>query len=179
MEEFQLASLPRLTYDKLQLTCLEPPSWCVTQPHLAGRVGYDISPPARKILLLSCLSKAPMASRSTVSMQQSAEADWINWHKMHFTYSTCWTDECVTNRLRMEAMWDCVYLGYGAMRRTAIRINKLSALDQIQLGWYQSSTLCMEFFIKALQTLSCFCTAPKAGLVVWREFVCFLAMTQW
>lgn len=44
--------LPRLTYDKLQLSCPELPSWCVTQAHLASAVGCDISPPVRKILLL-------------------------------------------------------------------------------------------------------------------------------
>lgn len=35
---------------------LEPPRRCVTQPHLAGVAGYDISPPAKKILLLLLLS---------------------------------------------------------------------------------------------------------------------------
>lgn len=52
--------LPELTYDKLQLSCPEPPSWCVTQAHLAGAVGCDISPPAKKILLL-CLKTPPGA----------------------------------------------------------------------------------------------------------------------
>lgn len=31
-----------LTLDKLQLSHLELPSWCVTQPHLARAVSYDI-----------------------------------------------------------------------------------------------------------------------------------------
>lgn len=57
--------LPELTYDKLQQSCPEPPSWCVTEAHLAGAVGCDISPPAKKILRL--FLKTP--SRSSVSVQ--------------------------------------------------------------------------------------------------------------
>lgn len=51
-----LSSL-RLTNDKPQLSCLEPPTWCVTQPHLEGLAGFDISPPAKSILRLPCPSK--------------------------------------------------------------------------------------------------------------------------
>lgn len=50
-------SSPRLTNDKPQLSCLEPPTRRVTQPHLVGLAGYDISPPAKNILLPSCPSK--------------------------------------------------------------------------------------------------------------------------
>lgn len=56
IEEFQLASFLELTYDKLQLSRLELPRWCVTQSHLDSVVGCDISPPAKKILFLLLLS---------------------------------------------------------------------------------------------------------------------------
>lgn len=52
--------LPKLTCDKLQQSCPELPSWCVTQAHLASAVGCDISPPAKKILRL-CLKTPPGA----------------------------------------------------------------------------------------------------------------------
>lgn len=47
----------RLTNDKPQLSCLEPPTWYVTQPHLEWLAGCDISPRAKNILVLYCPSK--------------------------------------------------------------------------------------------------------------------------
>lgn len=72
--------LPRLTYDKLQLSCPELPSRCVTRAHLASAVGCDISPPAKKILLL-CL-KTPPGALSLCSLNLLTQNGFWN----------CWTD---------------------------------------------------------------------------------------
>lgn len=58
--------LAELTYNKLQRPWPELPSWCVTQAHLAGAVGCDISPPAKKILLLYL--KTPPGALSLYSL---------------------------------------------------------------------------------------------------------------
>lgn len=73
--------LPRLTYDKLQLSCPELPSRCVTQAHLASAVGCDISPPAKKILLL-CL-KTPPGALSLCSLNLLTQNGFWN----------CWSDQ--------------------------------------------------------------------------------------
>lgn len=67
--------LPELTYDKLQQSCPEPPSWCVTQAHLAGAVGCDISPPAKKILRL--FLKNPSRSSVSVQLELTDNKKWI------------------------------------------------------------------------------------------------------
>lgn len=75
----------------------------------SGRVSglWHLTPPTKRILLLSSLSRASVASESTVIMQHLAEPDWINWNKMDSTYSTCRTDERISDKLWVQAMPKC------------------------------------------------------------------------
>lgn len=112
-----------LTFDKPQVSCLELPSWCVTQPHLAKAVSCDIftislhttpnpththTIKRSSVCLLSPKLLGLVASESSISMQLSDEGDWINRHKIGYACSAWWADECIGCSLNLRDMSLCL-----------------------------------------------------------------------
>lgn len=183
MWECPLASFPKLSYDKLQLSCFEPPSWCVTQSHLARPVGYDISPPLPRGSFFYLLSpkppwplKAPSACSSQLRLIELTDTKWILLTQPAGQMNASLTDfesrqcEIVSNTGFYSGCRDAVvYTG----NKINTFWNITRRLSTLKPGIELSGSLAQIFPISALHQ-------RWSWLFFWRNnCTCFLAIKQW
>lgn len=136
----------KLTYDKLQLSCLEPPSWCVTQASSGQGSGlwhFTLLPRGSFFYLLSLKPLWPLRAPSACSSQLRL-IELTDTKRILLTQPAGQMNASL--RLWIEAVWEGLIQASGRIigiqwLRGPLEQNKFTVLHQIQPGQYQPSAL--------------------------------------